>query len=255
MSRKIALLVILVCSGMILWGSTAVANPEEEIRIGSSYPLTGPQAGQGVLCRRGVLLAVEIINGQYDMDLPLARTSGLPNLGGKKVKLFVRDHRGEPAKAKTEAEQLITEDKVVGMDGSWSSSCTKTASASAEKYGIPFVTGVTASMDLTMRGYKWFFRIGPVATHWAKSSFQFADDLRKRGENVSKRVAILTEDSEWGRDQTNEMKKFAGEYGYEITNTEWYTSPAISFDTELLRIKQNNPDLILANNYDRMRLC
>ena len=249
MSKKITLIGVLLFALSFLTIPAVSAGSGDEIRIGSSYPLTGPRASQGILCKRGNLLAVEIINGQYDMDLPLAKTSGLPNLGGKKVKLFVRDHRGEPARGKAEAEKLITEDKVVGMVGSWSSGVTKTASASAEKYGIPFVTGVTASMELTKRGYKWFFRCGPVATHWAMSCFAFADGLRQKGEAVSKKVAVLSEDSEFGADQVNEIKRFAKEYGYEITNIEWYSTPPTSFDTELLRIKQNNPDLILGMNY------
>jgi len=250
MSKKITLFVVFVFVVMVMVGtSIAAAGAGGEIRIGAAYPLTGPRASSGDLCRRGVLLAEEIINGKYDMDLPLARTSGLPNLEGRKIKLILRDHRGEPARGKAEAEKLITEDKVIGMVGSWSSGVTKTCSASAERYGIPFVTGVTASMELTRRGYKWFFRVGPVFTHWAESCYKFLDDVRKQGKDVSKRVAILTEDSEAGSDCTEEQKKFAKEYGYEITNIEWYTTPPTSFDSELLRIKKNEPDVLLPLSY------
>lgn len=36
------------------------------IRIGALYPLTGNIASTGLDCRRGVELAVDIINGKYD---------------------------------------------------------------------------------------------------------------------------------------------------------------------------------------------
>lgn len=251
MSKKITLFVVFVFVVMAMVGtSIAVAKPGEEIIIGAALPLTGPRASSGDQCKKGYLLAVDIINGVYDMDLPLARTSGLPNLKGRKIKLILRDHRGEPARGKAEAEKLITEDKVIGMVGSWSSGVTKTCSAAAERFGIPFVTGTTASMELTRRGYKWFFRIGPVATHFSKAAYLFLDDLRKQGEDVSRRVAVLTEDSEAGTDQTEEFKKFAKKYGYEITNIERYTSPPTSFDSELLRIRQANPDAIMATCYE-----
>lgn len=251
MEKKVTLFVVFVFVVMAMLGtSMPVAGAGGEILIGAALPLTGPQASSGDQCKKGYLLAEKIINGVYNMDLPLARTAGLPNLGGRKIKIIIRDHRGQPAIARTEAAKLITEDKVIGMVGSWSSGATKTASASAEKFGIPFVTGVTASMELTRRGYKWFFRIGPVATHFAKSAYQFLDDLRKKGEDVSRRVAVITEDSEAGSDQTEEFKNFSKKYGYEITNIERYTEPPTSFDSELLRIRQANPDVIMATAYE-----
>ena len=41
-------------------------------------------------------LAAEIVNGKHDLDLPLARTEGLPGLGGAKLRLVVVDHQGKP---------------------------------------------------------------------------------------------------------------------------------------------------------------
>src|SRR5688572_28322611 len=67
-----------------------------EVIIGVLYPLTGPVAQAGVDAKAAAELAVEIVNGRHDLDVPLARTEGLPALGGAKVRLIMVDHQGKP---------------------------------------------------------------------------------------------------------------------------------------------------------------
>ena len=51
-------------------------------------------------------LAAEIVNGKHDLDLPLARTEGLPGLGGASC-AWGSGHQGKPELGQTEAERLI----------------------------------------------------------------------------------------------------------------------------------------------------
>ena len=44
---------------------------------------------------------------------------------------------------------------------------TLTATATAERYGIPFVIGDSVAANITGRGFKWFFRTTPVASDFA----------------------------------------------------------------------------------------
>ncbi len=69
---------------------------------------------------------------------------------------------------RTRRLRLITEEKVVAITGAYQSGITLTASAIAEKYGIPFVNGESVAANLTERGFKWFFRVTPVAADFAK---------------------------------------------------------------------------------------
>ena len=73
------------------------------------------------------------------------------------------DNQGSPATGQNQALRLITEEKVVALTGAYQSGITLTASAIAEKYGIPFVNGELVAANLTERGFKWFFRTTPVA--------------------------------------------------------------------------------------------
>src|SRR6266436_6131133 len=94
--------------------SGPTAQPKEVV-IGVLYPTTGPTAQAGIDSKVAAELAVEIVNGKHDLDLPLARTEGLPNLGGAKARLVVVDHQGKPELGQSEAERLITQEKVVAL--------------------------------------------------------------------------------------------------------------------------------------------
>ena len=136
----------------LAFASAGVAA-DKVIKIGAVYPLTGNIASTGLDCRRGVELAVDIINGKYpDLNLPLAKTEGLPNLGGAKLEVVFADTKGEPRNGQAEAERLVTQEKVVAMIGAYQSSVTKTASQATERLKIPYVCSDSSSPTLTERG-------------------------------------------------------------------------------------------------------
>src|SRR5450432_915220 len=147
----------------------ATAAEPKVIRIGALYPLSGPIASTGLDCKRGVELAVEIINGKYDLDLPLAKEEGIPNLGGAKLEIVFADSKGEPKNGLAETERLITQENVVAMIGAYQSSVTKTASQATERLKIPYVCSDASSPTLTQRGLKYFFRASPHDGLFAKN--------------------------------------------------------------------------------------
>ena len=94
---------------LVLVFSFPVCAQQKVIKIGAVYPLTGNIASTGLDCRRGVDLAVDIINGKYDLDLPLAKTEGIPNLGGAKLEIVYADTKGDPKNGMSEAERLVSQ--------------------------------------------------------------------------------------------------------------------------------------------------
>ncbi|HEY0424766.1 MAG TPA: ABC transporter substrate-binding protein, partial [Rhodopila sp.] len=95
------------------------------VRIGAPYPLTGVAASAGMSVKQAIEVAADIINNAHPElpNLPLAKTEGLPGLGGRKVEVIFADHQGNPAIAQSEALRLITQDKVTAMVGCYQSSC------------------------------------------------------------------------------------------------------------------------------------
>jgi branched-chain amino acid transport system substrate-binding protein len=130
---------MLAVFSMVLAEAGPALAQQKVIKIGALYPLTGNLAATGADCKRGVDLAVEIINGKYDLNLPLANEEGIPNLDHAKIEVIYADTKGDPKNGLAEAERLITEEKVVALIGAYQSAVTKTASQAAERLKIPFV--------------------------------------------------------------------------------------------------------------------
>ncbi len=154
MKRLLVLPLVVLLAGLPVF--PALAQAPTEVVIGVLYPLSGPVAQVGIDALNAVKLAVEIVNGKYDLALPLARTQGLPNFGGAKIRIIAVDHQGKPDVGQAEAERLITKEKVHALFGAYQSAVTATASQVAERYGIPFLNAESSSPGLTDRGFKWF---------------------------------------------------------------------------------------------------
>ena len=114
--------------------------------------------------------------------MPLAGAAGLPNLEGAKVSVVFTDHQGKPDLGLSEAERLITQEKVVALVGCYHSSVTETASMVAERMKIPFYNSESSSPKLTGRGFKWFFRSSPHDGDFFRGHVRMCagDSARKR---------------------------------------------------------------------------
>src|ERR1700692_2825324 len=94
---------------------------------------------------------------------------------------WISSTQASPATGQNQTLRLITEEKVVALTGAYQSGITLTASAIAEKYGIPFVNGESVAANLTERGFKWFFRVTPVASDFARIYSDFLKDMKAAG--------------------------------------------------------------------------
>ena len=243
LTRILALLVALAGPGL------ALAQGQKVIKIGAVYPLTGNIASTGIDCRRGVELAVDIINGKYDMDLPLARTEGLPNLGGAKLEVVFGDTKGEPKNGIAEVERLVTQEKVVAIVGAYQSAVTKTASQATERLKIPYVCSDSSSPTLTQSGYKYFFRASPHDALFARDQFNFLKDMEKKKGQKVRTIAVLYENTEFGANVGKEVVKLAQEYGYKLVENISYTANATDVSSEVGRLIQANPDVLMHASY------
>ena len=220
----------------------------EEILIGAVYPLSGSLASTGVDLRQGVELAVEIINNAYDLNLPLARSEGLPNLGGAKIRVIFGDHEGDPEKGASEAERLITDEKVVALIGSYNSAVTATASQTAERYGVPFLNPESTSPTLTERGFQWFFRTTPDDKLFAENFFQFLDEVKAKGLEMAD-IVIVNENTLWGSDVAKFEQMFAEQYGYKVVEHIPYERQAADVTSEVQRIKALGRPIVMQASY------
>lgn len=241
---------IIALLAMLSGGAVSLAaGAERAIKIGAVYPLTGAAATTGADCRRGVELALDIINHRYNFDFPFAKTTGIPSLGGATLAVVFSDSRGDPTQGMAEAERLITEQKVVALIGGYQSAVVKTASAAAERYRIPYVLSDATSPTLTERDFQWFFRVIPHDGIQAKNALELLKDIEKKEKTDIKNLAILWENTEWGANVADQIRKWAKEYGFTIVADVSYTYQATDVTSEVLRIKAANPDVVIHAAY------
>jgi len=220
----------------------------QEIVVGAIYPLSGSLAATGVDLKNAVELAADIVNNEYDLNLPLAKSAGLPNLDGAKIRLVFGDHEADPEKGSAEAERLITSEGVVALVGSYNSAVTATASQVAEREGVPFLNPESTSPTLTERGFQWFFRTTPYDKLFAENFFQFLDEMKKKGYDVSN-VAILSENTLWGTDVNTLETQFAEQYGYNVVENIPYEAKASDVSSEVQKLKAAGDAVLLQASY------
>ena len=227
----------------------AGAQGTKEVVIGALYPLSGGSAQIGVDAKIAFETAVEIVNApQAGIDLPLAAGSGLPGLGGAKIRVVYADHQGDPQKGRAEAERLITQDKVAALVGSYQSAVAATISQTAERYAVPFLSADNSSPSLHRRGLKYFFRAAAHDEMFSIMMFDFLDTLRKKGEKVDT-LALFYEDTIFGTDSSNVQRRLAGERGYKLVSDIKYRANTPSLTAEVQQLKAGNADVLLPSSY------
>lgn len=224
-------------------------------RVGAIYPLSGPVAETGQFIRDFLRHAEQVVNEPHDDLAPLVMSGGegLSNHGNLPVELVFADHRGAPDQGRAEAERLIQEENVDMLVGGYHSSVTKTMSAVAEREGIPHTNFESSSPGLTERGLEYFWRTGPHDLTFTTNMFQFFDGLNEQQDADLTTVAILHEDSEFGTISARSQVEKAEEYGYEVVEEPiaYGAEGLTSLESELLTIRDADPDILLPSSYLR----
>src|SRR3954465_7602506 len=228
----------------------SAAAQDKTVKIGAIFPLSGNAASAGVHGKAAIETAVEIINSGNPAlgNLPVTKNAGLKGLGGAKVEVVFADNQGTPAAGQNQALRLITEEKVVALTGAYQSSVTLTASAIAEKYGIPFVNGESVAANLTERGFKWFFRVTPVAGDFARIYLDFLKEMKAGGQKVDN-IALVHENTEYGTSVANVITGLFKENGLPIAQDIAYSANTTDVQSQVLQLKDKKPDVVIMISY------
>jgi len=215
-----------------------------EVKIGELISLTGNLAQTGEQNRIAVQLAVDVINNVTDLDMPLAKTAGLPNLGGAKIVPIFSDHQGSPEKASADVERLVSQDKVAVLVGATTSAVTLPASQTAERLNMPFVTDTATSTRLGERNFKNWFRPSPHDGSFANDQFRFLSDMKKRGAPIET-VSLVFAAEESGQQNAAELRQLAAKSGFKVATEVSFPVPATELTSEVQRLKAANADVVL----------
>jgi len=240
MKRTMISFVLIIAVGLSL-GVLGISKPvlAADVVIGNILPLSGPVAPIGKVGREIREMAVEEINA----------AGGIKSMGGAKLKMIYADSRGDPKVAMTEAERLITKDKVACITGAYQSAVTYPSTEVAERYKVPYLVPVSVRDAITERGFKYTFRVAAKASWYARDQINFIKALGERTGLLPKKLAFVYENTDWGTSTAEGWRPLAKEAGFDVVLDEPYPANAPDLTPVVLKIKRAKPDFILFVSY------
>ena len=223
--RIIGTIIIIILIISIVIGLSFNSQTKEEIVIGSIQALTGETAKHGNNVKDGIDLAVEEINKNGGVN-------------GKKIKIIHEDENCIPTKAVSAAQKLINIDKTKIILGPTCSSSSMAVAPVAEQNKVIMFTPISSVPALRQAGDYIFRNRVSGEPHSIKMANFAYNELNAR--TASTLYINLDNGISYSEEFIKEFEKLGGK----ILNTEAYEKGLQDFRTQLLKIKENNPDVI-----------
>ena len=200
------------------------AQQGEPIKIGAVIALTGPGAGLGQPERNGMLLAEKVINEKGGVK-------------GRPIKVLFEDDGSKPDNAKSKAERLIFDDKVLVLLGPSLTASTGAVSAITNAEGMAELacTGLGPKIELT---YKTLYHLLPPQLLNARAMLEYATKVLK-----AKRVGVL-HDTGYGQVVMNSLNSLTGEYGVEFVSVEKFEVGATDTSAQAAKVRAADPEVL-----------
>lgn len=234
--KKLTLLIV----GLILITficSVGIAA-EETLRVGVILPFTGPLAKLGEDQFRGFELARVMINERGGIQ-------------GKKIE-YVKADAPNPAAAISEAERLITREKVNIILGTYSSSLCYAASEVAEKHGKIYWEVSALADNITERGFKYLFRFTGKARDFGKTAAVFINDCVAPKLEISPeklKVAVIHEDTLFGTYIGSAAARYVLERRMKVVVNEAYSANALDLSPLVMKLQKAETDVVVQSSY------
>lgn len=235
MITKLIKSVLITALGLMFFN--ACNNKSDNIKIGSTLDLTGPNAVYGEQVKQGLNLAIDEINN----------TGGIQNT---KIEIKYLDSKSDAKTAVTNAQKLISVDDCKILIGEISSSATQAMIPVVEQNKAFLFAPASSSPKLTNIS-KNFARNWPSDVAEAGSAAQFA-----KTNFIAATAAIIYVNSDYGLGLKEKFTQVFDGAGGKVVSSEPYAVDANDFKTVLLKVKAANPDCIyLAGNPKEMGAC
>jgi branched-chain amino acid transport system substrate-binding protein len=208
------------------------------VKIGVLHPVSGALSYSGQQGRIGATMAIDEINA----------AGGLKALGGAKIEPMLGDAQSTPEGGNAEVEKMNAAG-VAAVVGGYASSICLSASQTAARYDLPYIVDVGVVDSIVTRGLKNTFRFGPGFGVIAKTALDNLVILNDQAGKPAKTVIIVHEDSAFGSGLAKLLNTQLPEHGFQILETIPHPTPTRDFNNVVLKIKAQNPDLVIPANY------
>ncbi len=219
----LAILALALCLGMMLAGPAAAAEP---IKIGILGPFTGSLAHNAGEMKKGMLLALDKINGAGGIN-------------GRPLELIYGDSSCKPANGVAAVKKLLTRNDVLVVGGGYCSSVNIATSAIADQEKTPNVVAIAISPTVTNRGLKYVFRTSPNSPMFLMGMNNWLAEVKK-----PKTVAFFMENSDYGRDGQKIWEAQSKKIGSKVLGSFYFEIGDTDFTTQISKLKKLNPDVV-----------
>jgi len=208
------------------------------VKVGILHPVSGALSYSGQQGRIGAQLAVEEINA----------AGGIKALGGAKIDAMLGDAQSTPEGGNAEVEKMNAAN-VAAIVGGYASAICLAASQTAARYDLPYVVDVGVVDAIVTRGLKNTFRFGPGFGVIAKTALENLAAINDQAGKPAKTAIIVHEDSAFGAGLAKLLNAQLPEKGFQVLETISHPTPTRDFNNVALKIKAQNPDLVIPANY------
>jgi len=208
------------------------------VKIGVLHPVTGALSYSGQQGRLGATMAIDDINA----------AGGIKALAGAKIDPMLGDAQSTPDGGNAEVEKMNAAG-VCAVVGGYASAICLSASQTAARYDLPYVVDVGVVDSIVTRGLKNTFRFGPGFGVIAKTALDNLVTINDQAGKPATTVMIVHEDSAFGAGLAKLLNAQLPDRGFQILETIPHPTPTREFDNVVLKIKAQNPDLVIPANY------
>jgi branched-chain amino acid transport system substrate-binding protein len=206
------------------------------VKLGVLHPVTGALSYSGQQGRLGATMAIEEINA----------AGGVKGLA--KIDAILGDAQSTPDGGTAEVEKMNSAEVCCIVGGYASNICLATTQAAA-RYDLPYVVDVGVADSIVTRGLKNTFRFGPGFGVISKTALANLAMINDQAGKPAKTVVIVHEDSLFGSGLAKLLNAQLPQHGFEILETIPHPTPTRDFNNVVLKIKAQNPDLVIPANY------
>ena len=225
MNRAFIWFACATAAATLLAGPPSVqAQQGEPIKIGAVIALTGPGAGLGQPERNGMLLAEKVINEKGGIN-------------GRPIKVLIEDDGSKPDNAKSKAERLVFDEKVLVLLGPSLTASTGAVSAITNAEGMAELacTGLGPKIELT---YKTLYHLLPPQLLNARAMLEYTTKVLQ-----AKKIGVL-HDTGYGQVVMNQLNSLTGEYGVEFVSVEKFEVGATDTSAQAAKVRAADPAVL-----------
>lgn len=202
-----------------------------EIVLGTHVDLSGPIQFWGVPQRNGHIMGVEEINANGGIH-------------GRKIRMVVEDNGYDPKKGILATQKLLQQDKVFAIVGALGTALVSAAMPMVLEAGVPHMYPGAPTKLMYEPWHKLKFSLAAPYDESIMAGVRYFAGKKKK-------VAVIYQDDDFGKEIRDAAIAQAKKSGMEVVGDASYKRGDTVFSSQVARVRQGEPDLIVLGTVPR----